>query len=47
MGTLRLLILARQKELIPSLRMALANIKHAGFWLAPQLIQDVLDKYGD
>ena len=47
MGTIRLLVLARQKGLIPSLSAALAAIQRAGFWLAPRLLREVLDKYGD
>lgn len=47
MGTLRLLVLARQKGLIPSLKAALERIQHAGFWLAPKLAREILEKYGD
>lgn len=47
MGTVRLLILARQKGLSPSLRESLNAILNAGFRLAPSLVQEILEQYGD
>lgn len=46
-GTVRVLILARSKGLIPSLRFALNDLVEHGFRLSPNLIQEILEKYGD
>jgi len=47
MGTVRLLIIARQRNLISSLEQALESIQLVGFRLSPKLVREVLDKYAD
>ena len=46
-GTVRLLVMARQQGILPSLRDALNKILAVDFRLSPRLIQEVLEKYGD
>jgi predicted nucleic acid-binding protein len=45
LGTVGLLILAKQKMLIPSLDHALQKLSQAGFWLSESLVKDILQKY--
>ncbi len=46
-GTARVLIMAREKGLIPSLRIALELLVNGGFRLSPRLMEEILEKYGD
>lgn len=46
-GTVRLLVMARQKGLINSLQQALDTIQAVGFRISPRLIEEILEKYGD
>lgn len=46
-GTVRVLMLAKEKGLLASLRVAINLLTDAGFRLAPNLVEALLEKYDE
>ena len=46
-GTLGVLLLAKKRRIIPSLRETLGQLQGAGFWLSASLIDEICQKSGE
>jgi predicted nucleic acid-binding protein len=47
MGTLGIMVLAKKRGVIPSIRRSLERLKEAGLWLSDALIDQVCRKSGE
>jgi len=46
-GTLRLLLIAKEKGIIPEVKSRIEKLKAAGFWLSEDVIKAVLEQIGE